>query len=127
MTPNSVDSIKNELTVLGLNGSTTIPVVIPLPSCPKASCFAPLFITDAFWFAIIPINDQFILVSSKTHLKRIWIIRGDKQIFMDSPPHGEVMQFKLKDSDTIVFGSTSNGTSMQFSIETTYEAPVTYV
>ena len=126
MTPNTVDSIKNGLTVLGLNGSTTIPVVA-LPGCPKAFCFAPLFITDAFWFAIIPINNQFILVSCKNHLKRIWIKRGDKQIFMDSPPHGEVMQFKLEDRDTVAFGSTSNGTSMQFSIETTYEAPVTYV
>jgi hypothetical protein len=84
MTPDTVDSIKNGLTVLGLNGSTTIPV-IALPRCSKASCFAPLFITDAFWFAIIPINNQFILVSCKNHLKRIWIKRGDKQIFMDSP------------------------------------------
>jgi hypothetical protein len=104
--------------------------VIRLPGCTNplvtecngiTTCQAPLFLSTTVYLAIIPIDGAFYIVFHRNHSERIGVIREGKSI--DGAQFEKVSSFMrllLLPKDAISIFSKSQGTSIQFSIETRY-------
>ena len=127
MSPAQLAEKNNEMKQLFSSMPST---VIRLPGCTNGlvseyngitTCQAPLFLSTTVYLAIIPIDGAFYIVFHRNHSERIGVIREGKSI--DGAQFEKVSSFMrllLLPKDAISIFSKSQGTSIQFSIETRY-------